>query len=464
MKIVFLQQLWYEWQAPMILSAIAKEKGHSTAMYIKQDSSIAARTAVNNGPSLVVFASITSGNMKYVYETAEIIKKYSNIPIIAGGVHITLFYQNISMQYIDFLGVGEGEITFTKLLDYLENKINIESVPGLAYLVDSQLKINMSKCIKDINKIPILDRDLYYKYSIFRKEKVRMFYSGRGCLYNCSYCCVPLLIKIDPTVPPIRKRTPSNLIDEILKVKKRFGLKAAFFQDDSFTQDKVWLMQFLPLYKSLVNKPFMCMSRIVDLDDEIIDALAQYGCTGIGIGLETANETNRELLLNRIESNSQIINAITLLKEKKIKVTTFNMIGIPGETDIDFDNTICFNHEIKVNSAWGVLFQPYVNSNLFSMEKYDLKCAGNLYSELGYNSLEKENIELIQKLFPFLVNYPILKKILLKFIPKSWAYFIFSFHSFYREIYIWRRSFLITLISGIKNQIQYKKNKRGERK
>lgn len=459
MKIIFLQQLWYEWQAPMIFSAIAKEKGHSTVMYIKPKPLLAAQTVIDHDADLIVFASIASGNMKYVYECAEAIKSHRDIPIIAGGVHISLFYHDISMQYINYLGVGEGETTFSTFLDYLENKISIELIPGLAYLEDSKLKVNTPKYVIDINEIPIIDRDLYYKYSVFRKEKVRMFYSGRGCLHNCSYCCVPILNKIDPTVPAIRKRKPDKLIDEILDVKKRFGLKASFFQDDTFIQDKRWLAFFLPLYKKYINKPFMCMARAADLDEDTINILAKNGCIGVGIGLETANETNRKVLLNRIESNSQIIRAIKLLKEKRIKVTTFNMIGIPGETKFDFENTIRLNQKIKVDSAWGVLFQPYVNLGLFNIQKRNKEASGNFYSELGYDCPDKRQIELIQKLFPLIVSHPRLQKVVFKIIPRFLAYYIFSFYSFYREIRIWKRSFIITLVIGLKNQVLYKKNK-----
>jgi Fe-S oxidoreductase len=459
MKIIFLQQLWYEWQAPMIFSAIAKEKGHCTVMHIKPDPVLAAQTAIDYGADLIVFASIASGNMKYVYECAKAIKRQCDIPIIAGGVHISLFYRDISMQNINYLGVGEGEITFSAFLDYLENKISIESVPGLAYLVDLQIKTNAPKHVIDMDDIPVIDRDLYYKHFIFRKEKVRMFYSGRGCLHNCSYCCVPILNKIDSSMPAIRKRTPSNLINEILDVKKRYGLKASFFQDDTFTQDKRWLKQFLPLYKKHINKPLMCMSRAADLDEDIIDLLANNGCVGVGIGIETANEANRKTLLNRLETNSQIVRVINLLRERKVKVTTFNMIGIPGETKNDFDNTIRFNQEIKVDSAWGVLFQPYINTDLFNVQKKSKEASGNFYSELGYDCPEKQQIELLQKLFPLSVCHPRLAKALFKIAPGSLAYFMFSFYSFYREIRIWKRSFIITLITGLKNQVQYKKNK-----
>ena len=448
MRIVFLQELWYEWQAPMLFSSIAKEKGHCTTLYIKSNPLEASKVAIKKEADLIVFSCVTSGNIDYVYKCAQAIKKKRNIPIIVGGPHITLYPNDVIMRDIDFLGVGEGELTFSMLLDYLHNKVSIEQIPGLAYVKEKQLIINPSKIVSNLNILPIMDRDLYYKYKLFKKEKVRMFYSGRGCIHNCSYCCVPQNDFL------IRKRSPNDLILEILKVKDKYGLKAAFFQDDSFTQDKEWLNVFLPLYKKYVNKPLMCMSRAADLDSNIIELLSNNGCISIGIGLETSCEKTRMQILNRYESNTHFIEVIEKLREKKIRVTTFNMLGIPGETVEHITDTILFNNSLNVSSAWGVLYQPYKK-----ISGYDIKSCvqtKNFYTNLGYTRQDGKQIESLQRVFPVVVKFPRLLKYANK-IPKIVGYFIFAFFSFYREVNIWRRSVIITFITGILNQIQYNK-------
>jgi len=47
----------------------------------------------------------------------------------------------------------------------------------------------------------------------------------------------------------IRKRSPENLIEEILLVKNRYRMKTISFSDDIFTFNKKWLKKFLELYK-----------------------------------------------------------------------------------------------------------------------------------------------------------------------------------------------------------------------
>lgn len=450
MRIVFIQQLWYEWQAPMIFSAIAKRKNHSCVMHIVPSGARAIRKVMNENANLVVFSSITSGNMQFVYDCAKRIKMHKNIPILIGGVYVSLFYKRINLQNIDYLGVGEGEYTFSSLLDALEGKLPLTDVPGLGYMCGNQMRINKSAVIHNLDYLPFMDRELYYKYPVFRYEAVRMFYSGRGCKYNCSYCCVPSLLRMDLKVPLIRKKSPENMIEEIREVQKQYGLKAAFFQDDCFTQDYEWLKSFLILYKNEINKPLMCMSRAADITPEVAEALAAGGCISIGIGIETSNE-NVRINLRRKESNAQIEKAIELLHEYKIKVTTFNMLGIPGEDFESIKQTILFNHYNRVESPWGVLYQPYLDEDTGKL----IHGNGNFYSKLGYECLDSKKIEVAQKLFPILVRWPKLQKYLLKFTPKGVAYLIFSLQSFSREICIWKRSFILTLVIGIKNQLIY---------
>lgn len=357
------------------------------------------------------------------------------------------------MDNIDYLGVGEGEITFSMFLDYLDNKITVDVIPGLGYKKNNNLIINPPKIIENLDELPPLDRELYYKYSLLKKEKVRMFYSGRGCLHNCSYCCVPLQNKQDSGLL-IRKKSPQIMINEILDVNIKYGMKAAFFQDDSFTQDKKWLNEFLPIYKSIVNKPFMCMSRAIDLDMATINLMADNGCVGIGIGLETSSESTRINILNRHETNRHFIDVIEYLKARKIKITIFNMLGIPNETIENIFDTILFNHKLNIDSSWGVLYQPYNRIKGCNLVKLELK--KNFHSRLGYKREDGEKIESIQRLFPLIVKWPCLINISYK-IPKKLGYFIFALVSYYREINIWKRSWILSLIVGVKNQMQNNK-------
>lgn len=456
MNIVFIQQFLYEWQAPMIFSALAKARGHAAYMIIDNSCRDAARKALSLQPDLIVFSNINSGNMEFVYDCARIIKENCDLKILVGGVYISLNYSGIHMEHIDMLGIGEGETMFCALLDTGLQGNRFEKVPGLIFKEGEKIRINQPQCIGELDQLPFPDRAIYYTNPLLRKEKVRMFYSGRGCKYNCSYCCVPQLVRINAVVPPIRKRSPDSLIREILEVDSKWGMKAAFFQDDTFTQDRQWLEEFLPLYKKYVDKPFMCMTRARDIAEEkTVELLHACGCISVGIGIETANEGSRWVSLNRKESNATIRNAVSYLRKRNIRITTFNMIGLPGETLADVYETLDFNHRLKVDSAWAVFYQPYRKSETDSAK--DTLMYGNFYSGLPGDHPDKDKLQLLQRYFPYIVKHPFLMSFIHYKALKKASYLFFALHSFSREIYIWHRSFLLTLICGIRNQLQYKK-------
>lgn len=175
---------------------------------------------------------------------------------------------------------------------------------------------------------------------------------------------------------------------------------------------------------------------------------------GIGIGLETSSESTRINILNRHETNRHFIDVIEYLKARKIKITIFNMLGIPNETIENIFDTILFNHKLNIDSSWGVLYQPYNRIKGCNLVKLELK--KNFHSRLGYKREDGEKIESIQRLFPLIVKWPCLINISYK-IPKKLGYFIFALVSYYREINIWKRSWILSLIVGVKNQMQNNK-------
>ena len=453
MKILFIQQLRYEWLAPMIFSAIAKEREIETKLIIEADINKAATQALKEEPDAIIFASITTGNYYFVSQCANLIKKKKNIFIMAGGIHITMYYEKLDMKSIDIFGIGEGEVAFSGILDMLYFQKGVEQVPGIAYMNNGKMIVNPPRYIENLDMLPMPDYQLYYRYSFFRNEKIRMFYSGRGCRYNCKYCCVPYA---NNDKKAIRKRSPLSLVNEILYVDQKYGMKAAFFQDDTFLQDKEWLKEFLELYKKMVNKKFMCLSNAQELDKDTINILKESGCVSIGIGVECINSNIRRQV-NRMDTDEQIMKALYYTKKAGIRITTFNMVGLPNQSLQDIIDTIDFYRYFKVDSVWCVLYQDFMNKEKSLWESK----VGNFYTTYSGQIQNKEQIETIQKLMPYIVKYPKLLNKIENLWIKKLSYFLFAFDSYIREVTIWERSYWLSFRIGVYNQLCYKKNMKG---
>jgi tetratricopeptide (TPR) repeat protein len=100
------------------------------------------------------------------------------------------------------------------------------------------------------------------------------------------------------------------------------------------------------------------------INDEICKLLKDAGCEGIAIGIESGSEEIRKKVLNRKMSDELIIAAFKAAKKTGLKTSSFNMVGIPGETPEDFQKTIELNRKIMPDQMQLTIFYPYPGTRL----------------------------------------------------------------------------------------------------
>ncbi|MFC2061698.1 B12-binding domain-containing radical SAM protein, partial [Elusimicrobiota bacterium] len=79
----------------------------------------------------IIGISVCSEEDEMLHEIAANIKKtYPDIIVIAGGPHVTLAYNDIIKDdSIDFLVIGEGEVTFYELIESIRHGRDLTAVP-----------------------------------------------------------------------------------------------------------------------------------------------------------------------------------------------------------------------------------------------------------------------------------------------------------------------------------------------
>ena len=94
-------------------------------------------------------------------------------------------------------------------------------------------------------------------------------------------------------------RTPENVIEEIKKLKIKYGIRNIDFQDDTFTHNRKWLLKFCDLYSKEVRLPFVCNARVETITEETTKALKKANCNGLLLGVESGSERIRKKVLGR---------------------------------------------------------------------------------------------------------------------------------------------------------------------
>ena len=138
------------------------------------------------------------------------------------------------------------------------------------------------------------------------------------------------------------------------------------------------------------------------INEEICKLLSSYKDIDVWVelGLQTSNDKTAELI-NRGYPSAVFTQAVKLLRQYNIEVITHIMIGLPGETHTDLENTIKFinNHDvqgIKIHST-------YVVKNTILEEMYK----ENKYQVLELDDYIKETCFAITHIRPDIIIHKI---------------------------------------------------------
>jgi uncharacterized radical SAM superfamily protein len=275
-------------------------------------------------PDICCFSCITA-TYQWALHMAKKVKEQTGCKIIFGGIHPCLVPEEVKKNdFIDEVIVGCG-------IEYFGGKFDPD------------------------NLWP--DREIFLKELPPEHRKNQLFMTSFGCPFNCSFCGNEQLRKIG--LYKSLKRSVEGCIKELRHLKER-GMKYVLFVDDIFTCDRNWLNDFINLYILDIHLPFACFIHPKFIDADIVALLKKGGCHTAWMGIQTGLEPLRKNILNRSETNLEIINAAKLIKQTGIKLMIDHIFGIPFENLISQDISYSLYNEIKPNiiNCYQLLYFP----------------------------------------------------------------------------------------------------------
>ena len=384
-------------------------------------------------PDLIGFSFMT-GNCRWAFATAKELKQRFNKPIIFGGVHPTLFPEDIDLSYVDYICIGEGEYPVLELMNAIENGEDCSAIQNLWVKKNgSVVKNPLRDLIQDFDSLPLPYREIYYSYKFIRDLPIKRFISGIGCPFHCTFCHNPMQLEIYKGKGTfVRKKSVGRVIKEIQHVKDRFVLKRVHFSDDIFVLDKKWLERFLQAYRKEINLPFSCNIRVDQVNEKIIKEMYKSGCWGISFGIESGSERIRNEILKKQLKEEDIINNSKIIKKYGIKLMITNLMGLPEETLEDAFKTIELNQTIEADYIRANVLVPYPKTEIvdYAIEKGLLPADYSIHSfdQVLRKSLIKSpymrEFENLCALFNLTVKFPFLTPLTKRLIklPFTWVF------------------------------------------
>ena len=117
------------------------------------------------------------------------------------------------------------------------------------------------------------------------------------------------------------------------------------------------------------------------------------------MGIELADESFRNKELNRFVNQDRIIKAFKILKENNIKRTTYNIIGLPGQSEEHIKETIKFNKLLDPDNITVCYYSPYIGTDEHKKSKkmkYFLDDKKNIDPRLRSLSDKTDNLDMLE--------------------------------------------------------------------
>ncbi|KGO15372.1 (dimethylallyl)adenosine tRNA methylthiotransferase [Clostridium botulinum] len=305
------------------------------------------RTEERENADVIIF------NTCCVRENAEL-KVYGNLGILKGlksnNPNLIIAVTGCMMQQ---KGMAETIKKKFPFVDIIIGTHNLHNFPN--YLNE------VKKKDASVLKIQEKEDSIIENMPIDRKNSMKAFVTIMyGCNNFCTYCIVPYVRGRE------RSRTPENIEDEIKKLISEGYKEITLLGQNvnSYGKDLEPKITFAELLKRVNNIEGLERVRFMtshpkDLTDDVIEAIAKCDklCEQIHLPVQSGSS---EILkkMNRHYDREKYLDVVSKIKKliPNVALSTDIIVGFPGETEKDFEETLSLVKEVEYDSAFTFLY------------------------------------------------------------------------------------------------------------
>lgn len=195
--------------------------------------------------------------------------------------------------------------------------------------------------------------------------------TSRGCPYGCNWCAKPVFGR------RYTQRTPRDVAEEMLRLKREIGPDHVWFADDIFGLTPQWIESFADEVARLdATIPFLIQSRANLMTPRATAALRLAGCEEVWLGVESGSQR----ILDAMEKGSRIDEirfATKNLRDQAIRSGWFLQLGFLGETWDDILRTRDLVREGRPDDVGVSVSYPLPGTRFFELVREGLGARTN---------------------------------------------------------------------------------------
>jgi len=326
----FIKNAVMPWHGTVLIASLLRQEGYDVEALLEDMSTFDERDLASADAVLV---HQVAGNLEKNARLLERARRINPSLVAIGGGGLAKVVPSAGAESVDFIVRGEGEDTIVELLDALNTRKDVRSVPGLSYWQGGQLRHTAPRAFTRRLGVPTSMSVIrgYRKMSFLEQAIRRRFYfmtieASRGCPFACKFCITPDLYG------SYRTRDVDRVIEE-LRDRRRYSNRI-WFIDNLFVVKRDFIIELLErMIKEGLHEGgnYTCFLRVENAQDEdMLPLLRKAGFTNVYVGFESLDvETQREW--NKVLKLREMGDCIEAYHRHGIRVHGSFLMGSDGQ-------------------------------------------------------------------------------------------------------------------------------------
>jgi radical SAM superfamily enzyme YgiQ (UPF0313 family) len=345
------------------VGAMLKSRGHDVEILNWHDAKgadAAIREALISRRPDLIGISIVHANRWGGIEIARMAKElFPEVPVVFGGIGATFLWHHLLTHFsaVDYIVLGEGELTFARLaaaLDHGASPHEIADLPGMALRSETgPIRTAAPPLIENLDELPPPAR-----YFDFQHLSLT-----RGCPGRCTFCGSPRFWS-----RRVRSHSTDYLVDQITLLVER-GITFFYLSDDTFTLNAERVIE---LCRKIIDRglsiTWQAISKVSAVNDEMLRWMRKAGCVQISYGVESGSPDIRKRLCKDI-LHDQILQAFERTVAHGILARAYFIYGAPGESWATIGQTLELMQQIKPLGAIFYMMALFPGTALYEAYK-----------------------------------------------------------------------------------------------
>jgi radical SAM superfamily enzyme YgiQ (UPF0313 family) len=319
------------------LGTLLKREGHEVRIFDQnveglQDDGLWELMA-SFQPDVAGFSVITPNYPVARRQIGRLKQQYPEVRILAGGIHATLFPEDLIADGVDVVVLGEGEPVILELVAALSEHGDLRRLPGLV-LRDSGgqvIKTGGQGQNTTLDNLPFVDRTLYN----LPKYTHHSMLASRGCPHHCAFCCnYTGTVRSDG----VSIRWHEKVIAEMEHLREAHGAREIFFADDIFLLRKHDILEFCHAYaERQVGVKWIGQMRADRVDAKVAEAMRAAECQRIYFGVESGSDRILKEAKKGMTTD-QLRRGVRAAADAGMRVKTGWIYGLPGTLEEQYES------------------------------------------------------------------------------------------------------------------------------